>query len=64
MCHGRGPAVLVATIFGVFVVATLKQVADVTQVLQLGRYYLPVFAIALPAGGCGGIGVARFAGGR
>jgi Dolichyl-phosphate-mannose-protein mannosyltransferase len=53
--QGRGPALLVVTIFGVFVVATLKQVADVTQVLQLGRYYLPVFAIALPAGVAGAL---------
>jgi hypothetical protein len=54
--RGRGQAVMVATIFAVFVVATLKQVADVTQVLQLGRYYLPVFAIALPAGVAGALG--------
>jgi hypothetical protein len=54
--QGRGTAALVATIFAVFVVATLKQVADVTQVLQLGRYYLPVFAIALPAGVAGALG--------
>ena len=62
--HGRGPAIMVATIFAVFVLATLKQVADVTQVLQLGRYYLPVFAIALPAGIAGHLWVARFARGR
>jgi hypothetical protein len=52
----RGPAVLAATIFVVFVLATLKQVADVTQVMQLGRYYLPVFAIALPAALAGALG--------
>ena len=45
----RKMAYLVATIFVVFVLATLKRVADVTQVMQLGRYYLPVFAIALPS---------------
>jgi dolichyl-phosphate-mannose-protein mannosyltransferase len=63
--QGCGTAALVATIFAVFVVATLKQVADVTQVLQLGRYYLPVFAIALPAGVAGALGwLDSLAGGR
>jgi Dolichyl-phosphate-mannose-protein mannosyltransferase len=52
----RGPAVLTATICAVFVLATLKQVADVTQVMQLGRYYLPVYAIALPAAVAGTLG--------
>ena len=37
----------------VFVLATLKNIADVTQVAQLGRYYLPVFALLLPAGVAG-----------
>ena len=37
----------------VFVLATLKSVADVTQVAQLGRYYLPVFALMLPGGVAG-----------
>jgi Dolichyl-phosphate-mannose-protein mannosyltransferase len=46
---GRETAILVATIFVVFVLATLKRVADVTQVSQLGRYYMPVFALALPS---------------
>ena len=32
-----------------FVCATLVNVADVTQVAQLGRYYLPVFVLLLPA---------------
>lgn len=40
--------VLVATILLVFVVATLKSVADVTQVAQLGRYYAPVYVLMLP----------------
>jgi len=31
-----------------FVLATLVSVADVTQVAQLGRYYLPVFCLMLP----------------
>jgi hypothetical protein len=39
---------LVAVIAAVFVAATLANIADVTQVAQLGRYYLPVFVIALP----------------
>ncbi|HEV3122321.1 MAG TPA: hypothetical protein VGY53_10475, partial [Isosphaeraceae bacterium] len=39
---------LVASIFGAFVVATLAQIADITQVAQLGRYYMPVFVLALP----------------
>ena len=46
---GREIDLLVATIFVVFVLATLKSIADVTQVAQLGRYYLPVFALMLPA---------------
>ena len=32
----------------VFVLATLINVADVTQVSQLGRYYLPVYCLLLP----------------
>ncbi len=31
-----------------FVVATLVNVADVTQVQQLGRYYLPVYLVLIP----------------
>jgi 4-amino-4-deoxy-L-arabinose transferase-like glycosyltransferase len=45
---GREVDLLVATIFAVFVLATLKSVADVTQVAQLGRYYVPVYVLALP----------------
>ncbi len=45
--RGRETAILIATIFAVFVLATLKRVADVTQVSQLGRYYMPVFVLAL-----------------
>ena len=48
--QGRETDLLVATICVVFVLATLKSIADVTQVAQLGRYYLPVFALMLPAG--------------
>ncbi len=39
---------LVAWIGIVFVVATLANIADITQVAQLGRYYLPVFVLMLP----------------
>src|SRR5262249_55016394 len=39
---------LVGVMTVVFVLATLMNVADVTQVAQLGRYYLPLFALALP----------------
>ncbi len=45
---GRDVDLLVATIFVVFVLATLKSIADVTQVAQLGRYYAPVYVLALP----------------
>ncbi|MGP0066283.1 MAG: ArnT family glycosyltransferase [Isosphaeraceae bacterium] len=45
---GRDVDLLVATIFVVFILATLKSIADVTQVAQLGRYYVPVFVLALP----------------
>ncbi len=31
-----------------FVAATLANIADVTQVAQLGRYYLPVFVLMVP----------------
>jgi hypothetical protein len=47
---GRDTDLMVATIFVVFVLATLKNIADVTQVAQLGRYYMPVFALMLPGG--------------
>jgi hypothetical protein len=46
---GREVDLMVGVIFVVFVLATLKSVADVNQVAQLGRYYLPVFALVLPA---------------
>jgi hypothetical protein len=39
---------LVAWFAIAFVLATLANVADITQVAQLGRYYLPVFVLALP----------------
>jgi hypothetical protein len=40
---------MVGLLFVVFAAATLWQVADVTQVEQLGRYYLPVFVLMLPS---------------
>ena len=39
---------LVATVLAVFVLATLKSIPDVTQVAQLGRYYLPAYLLAIP----------------
>ncbi len=53
--RGRGTDLLIATILLVFVLATLKSIADVTQVAQLGRYYLPVFALMLPTAVAGAL---------
>ena len=39
---------LIAWLWVVFVLSTLARVADVTQVAQLGRYYLPLFVLILP----------------
>ena len=39
---------LVALVALAFVAATIKAIADVTQVAQLGRYYLPLFLIMIP----------------
>lgn len=50
---GRDVDILSATIFVVFVAATIKAIADVTQVSQLGRYYLPVYAVMIPSGVAG-----------
>lgn len=44
---------LVGVLGTVFVLATLVNIADVTQVAQLGRYYLPIFALALPSAAAG-----------
>lgn len=44
---------LVALLFALFVLATLANIADVTQVAQLGRYYLPLFVLALPTAAAG-----------
>jgi hypothetical protein len=46
--RGRGTGFLIAMILAAFVVATLWRIADVTQVAQLGRYFLPVFVLMLP----------------
>jgi 4-amino-4-deoxy-L-arabinose transferase-like glycosyltransferase len=46
--RGRDVDRLAATVFAVFVLATLKSVPDVTQVAQLARYYLPVYLLAIP----------------
>lgn|GEM_PF-1846760 len=45
---GRDVDLLVATVLAVFVLATLKSVPDVTQVAQLGRYYMPAYLLAIP----------------
>ncbi len=50
---GRETDRLVLSIAVLFVIATLKTIADITQVEQLGRYYLPVFALLLPGATAG-----------
>ena len=50
---GRDLDVLSASIFAVFVAATIKSIADVTQVAQLGRYYMPVFLVMIPTAAAG-----------
>jgi hypothetical protein len=45
---GRDADRLALSVLAAFVLATLANVADVTQVAQLGRYYLPVYVVALP----------------
>jgi hypothetical protein len=39
---------LIAVVGFAFVAGTLAKIADITQVTQLGRYYLPLFVLALP----------------
>jgi 4-amino-4-deoxy-L-arabinose transferase-like glycosyltransferase len=46
--NGCAVARLVAFVLLAFVAATLVRVADVTQVEQLGRYYLPVYLLMIP----------------
>ncbi len=42
-----------------FVVATLARISDITQVAQLGRYYLPLFLLMLPTAVAGMIDWSR-----
>lgn len=44
---------LVAWVGIVFAASTLLRIADVTQVAQLGRYYLPLFCLMLPTAAAG-----------
>jgi len=44
----RSIDILAAGIFLAFAAATLARIADVTQVAQLGRYYMPVYLVMLP----------------
>jgi hypothetical protein len=44
---------LVFVLLLAFVAGTLANVADVTQVAQLGRYFLPVYALMLPTAAAG-----------
>jgi hypothetical protein len=39
---------LAAVLFLAFAAATLARIADVTQVAQLGRYYMPIYLVMLP----------------
>ncbi len=52
---GREVDRLVALIAAVIVAGTLKKVADVTQVAQLGRYYVPLFVLILPTAAAGAL---------
>ena len=45
---GRDADRLVLVIAAAFLAGTLYRIADVTQVAQLGRYYLPLYALMLP----------------
>ena len=47
--RGRDLDRLSLVVLLVFVAATLANTSDVTQVAQLGRYYLPVFVLIVPA---------------
>ena len=40
---------LTAIIALAFVGGTISKIADVTQVMQLGRYYLPLFVLMIPS---------------
>ncbi|MFM7318110.1 MAG: hypothetical protein ACKO5E_14285, partial [bacterium] len=45
---GRGSDLFAIGLFVVFGLATMARIADVTQVAQLGRYYLPVYLLMIP----------------
>ncbi|RLT14746.1 MAG: hypothetical protein DWI24_02450 [Planctomycetota bacterium] len=45
---GRATDHLAIMLFLTFAAATIQRIADVTQVAQLGRYYMPVYLIMLP----------------
>ena len=47
--EGRHVDRAVLAIASAFAIGTLANVADVTQVAQLGRYYLPLFVLMLPS---------------
>ncbi len=44
----RSIDMLAAGLFLAFAAATIARIADVTQVAQLGRYYMPVYLLMLP----------------
>lgn len=44
----RGTDKLALGLFLAFAAATIARIADVTQVAQLGRYYMPVYLLMLP----------------
>ncbi|WP_337174129.1 glycosyltransferase family 39 protein [Paludisphaera sp.] len=50
---GRDVDWLSAVLFAAFVAGTIKSIADVTQVQQLGRYYLPAFLVMTPTAAAG-----------
>ncbi|OJW20295.1 MAG: hypothetical protein BGO49_05205 [Planctomycetales bacterium 71-10] len=50
---GRDLDWLSAVLFAAFVAGTIKSIADVTQVEQLGRYYLPAFLVMTPTAAAG-----------
>lgn len=50
---GRDTDRLIVVLCAAFALGTLTKVADVTQVAQLGRYFLPLFCLALPTAAAG-----------
>lgn len=45
---GRNMDTLALLLFTAFAAATVARIADVTQVAQLGRYYMPIYLLMLP----------------